>query len=105
MTKTIGELDYTKDEELNLGANYALAKEDGIKTGGAAELHIINLGEEIDSSNEEQTEHVILEDDENSQAEQEEDKPDNIQIEARVIAIRIKGTCRKARKSSFGYIR
>ncbi len=75
MTKALGDIDYTKDEYLNLGADY-IKKED-IK----AELDIIDLKEE----------EVNIYRDENTVEDVEEDeKIEDIVLEAKFVAKRIK---------------
>jgi ATP-dependent helicase/nuclease subunit A len=83
MSKTVGELKYTDEEALNLGADYkALEQGLGI-TGGPVELHLI----EKSINSEEAAEEEVFEDEDN---ETEEEDLDNIQVEARVAAKRIK---------------
>ena len=79
MTEKLGELDYTKEEYLNLGANYENTNEN-LKT----EIDILNIGEEEKETIEyaEETE----EDDEIEETERIED----IELEARFVAQRIK---------------
>ena len=42
MSKKLGDIDYTKEEYLNLGANYEKPSE-GSNFAGKAELHIIDM--------------------------------------------------------------
>lgn len=82
MSKDIGELDYDNNEKLNPGADYGEAV-DGINYGGPVELHVIESSaqdEENEPSDEETSEDL---------AEEDEDV-DKIQLEARLVAKRIK---------------
>ena len=69
MSKELGDIEYDEKEFLNLGAKYQEIKE---KTGGKAELHIIDLSEDGEDI-EEQIEII-----------------DNIEIEAKFVANKIK---------------
>lgn len=83
MSKTVGELEYTEEEALNLGADYKALEDDGSVSGGPIELHIIekkDMEKEVSEETEEGYEEVL----------EEEERLDNIQIEARVAARRIK---------------
>jgi len=42
MSKVVGELEYTQEEALNLGADYKLLEEDNSIVGGAVELHVLD---------------------------------------------------------------
>ena len=74
MSKIVGELEYTDEEALNLGANYKLNEEDNVVVGGEIELHILDKSD-IDEEVE------ISEEDEDIGA---------INLEARIVANRIK---------------
>lgn len=92
MSKTVGELDYTDIESLNLGASFEDIDEEGVVVGGSTELHIIDKsGESVEDSEEEAFEDL---DDEEIAASNslllEEEELDSIQIEARLVAKRIK---------------
>ncbi|MBK5241028.1 helicase-exonuclease AddAB subunit AddA [Clostridium sp.] len=85
MCKNIGELDYTDEEALNLGAHFKDNK-DGSEVGGAVELHLIEkaapeLTEDSFDNEEGETgeEGTIA----------EEETPTNIELEARIVAKRI----------------
>lgn len=84
MSKTIGELDYTEEEELNYGAEYY--EEGDLKNSllskGRIELHILDRdGEEKEEA---------LPQNETSQSQEEEEESlDNIRLEGRYIAKRI----------------
>ncbi|RCX09891.1 DNA helicase/exodeoxyribonuclease V subunit A [Anaerobacterium chartisolvens] len=93
MSKDIGELDYNDAEALNPGASFPENQDELAATGGEAELHIIDtgggwedrqdtgaLGDETPEEEEEGTNQNVP----------EEEQPDNIQCEARIIAARIK---------------
>lgn len=75
MSNTVGELEYTDDEALNLGASYAENNEEDVIVGGDIELHV------LDKSDVELPEGVVLD--------EEEEELDAINIEARVVAKRI----------------
>ena len=68
MSLNVGELEYTEDEALNLGANFKELNEEGAYKGGEVELHI--LDKNITSENEDEDEEDI----------------DSINLEARVVA-------------------
>jgi ATP-dependent helicase/nuclease subunit A len=85
MSKTVGELEYTDDEALNLGADYKECEDGSTATGGPVELHLI---EKVESTDEES----VFEDEEETYPDNDtqEEELDNIQLEARVVAKRIK---------------
>jgi len=99
MCKNIGDLDYTDEEALNLGAHFEKLHGHGV-VGGAVELHLIEK-EAKDAADEN------AENDEESQESQgrgntneaetegqgktnEDETPTNIELEARIVAKRIK---------------
>ena len=89
MCKNIGELDYTDEEALNLGAHFEELQDDGV-IGGPVELHLIekdatDVAEEAGENSESEEEAV---EEEGKSA--EEETPTNIQLEARIVAKRIK---------------
>jgi ATP-dependent helicase/nuclease subunit A len=90
MSKTVGELDYTEREALNLGADFKVLEEEGSVVGGNTELHIIDrTGQSTDENDNDQD----SEDGEEGQVQTnllEEEELDNIQLEARLVAKRIK---------------
>ncbi|NLZ48772.1 MAG: helicase-exonuclease AddAB subunit AddA [Clostridiales bacterium] len=92
MSKTVGELDYTDIEALNLGASFDEIDEEGTVVGGATELHIIDKsGESTEESEEESFEDQSEEELTTSNSGLlEEEELDSIQIEARLVAKRIK---------------
>ncbi len=72
MSNSVGELEYTDEEALNLGANFKEVKEDNCYAGGPIELHILDKNDTRDLDD--------IEDDEDI---------DSINLEARVVAKRI----------------
>jgi ATP-dependent helicase/nuclease subunit A len=86
MSKTVGELEYTDEEALNLGADYKVSEGFEAITGGPVELHLIEKVEstEAEGYGEEEEEKSVEE------GESQEEDLDNIQLEARVAAKRIK---------------
>lgn len=99
MSKTVGELEYTDEEALNLGADYKSLEDSEAIVGGPVELHLI---EKVES-----TEMEAFEDNEESgdkagtEEDIEEEDLDNIQLEARVVARRIKELMVEAEGKSF----
>lgn len=77
MSKTVGELEYTDDEALNLGANYKEVKDEESIVGGDIELNILDKSE----IKEEENETDINEDEEDIGA---------VNLEAKIVANRIK---------------
>ncbi|GIM29382.1 ATP-dependent helicase/nuclease subunit A [Clostridium polyendosporum] len=113
MSETVGELQYDEKEALNLGADYKELTDENvyssidisienIKVAGDIELHILNKAGE-----EEHDEAVQIEenqqDEENqvSQRSDEEEDLDAVQIEARIVAKRIKELVNPEDGSSF----
>lgn len=72
MSTSVGELEYTDEESLNLGASFKEVKEDKCYAGGPIELHILDKNDTRDLDE--------IEDDEDI---------DSINLEARVVAKRI----------------
>lgn len=83
MSINVGELEYTEDEALNLGANFKELSEEGAYKGGEVELHI--LDKNITSENEDEDEEDI----------------DSINLEARVVARRINELMSQANEEKF----
>ena len=83
MSLNVGELEYTEDEALNLGANFKELNEKGAYKGGEVELHI--LDKNITSENEDEDEEDI----------------DSINLEARVVARRINELMSQANEEKF----
>ena len=63
MSDTVGELEYTNEEALNLGADYKINNDDAIDVGGEIEINIVdkNYDEEVEGVIEEEIESVNLE--------------------------------------------
>ena len=78
MSKVVGEIEYTEEEALNLGAAYKEADNENIVVGGPIEVHILDKSgqskEELQDNNEDD----------------EEEDVDAITLEARIVAKRIK---------------
>ncbi|PRR81572.1 helicase-exonuclease AddAB subunit AddA [Clostridium vincentii] len=80
MSKVVGELEYTHEESLNLGADYKLLEDNNSIVGGAVELHVLDkAGKDI-----------MEEDLEESFVEDEEENVGSVNLEARIVATRIK---------------
>ena len=78
MSKIVGELEYTDDEALNLGASYKECNDDNVTIGGAIELNIVDKNYE-----------GTIEDGSGESFEEQEDI-DNVNLEGRIVAKRIK---------------
>jgi ATP-dependent helicase/nuclease subunit A len=105
MCKNIGELDYTDEEALNLGAQFQIQGPDEQGTvGGAVELHLIEkeiqdvTGENKDSSEESENQEEA---EDYQSKDQEDESPTNIQLEARIVAKRIKELMSRDSKDAF----
>ena len=81
MSNVVGELEYTDDEALHLGATFLENQEEDSEVGGSIELHIIDK-----SGNE--AEEVVEE--ELQESEEEEEEVDAISLEAKLVSKRIK---------------
>ena len=79
MSNVVGELEYTDDEALHLGATFLENQEEDSEVGGSIELHIIDK-----SGNE--AEEVV----EEELQESEEEEVDAISLEAKLVSKRIK---------------
>ena len=97
MSKTVGELEYTDEEALNLGADYKISEDNEAVTGGPVELHIIEKVESTEAEGYGEEEEEKLGEEEDSQ----EEDLDNIQLEARVAAKRIKELMAETEGKSF----
>ncbi|MGG7214255.1 helicase-exonuclease AddAB subunit AddA [Clostridium nigeriense] len=86
MSKTVGELEYTDKESLNLGASYKENEYENTVVAGSIELHILDKSGNKDIPEEDKIEEVNIGD---SDVEEEEDV-DAITLEARIVARRIK---------------
>lgn len=86
MSTHIGEIEYDDREALNLGADYKKCEDEEAVVAGAVELHIIDKSDskEIEDfeAKEEQTE--------DSEGEEEEEELGGIELEAKMVAKRIK---------------
>ncbi len=74
MSRNAGELEYTDEEALNLGANYEESTSDNVTIGGAIELNI------VDKNYEDSDEEVI----------EDQEDVDSVSLEGRIVARRIK---------------
>lgn len=86
MSKTVGELEYTDDEALNLGASYKENEDENTIVAGPIEIHILDKSGSKDTLEEDKIEELYLGD---VDIEEEEDV-DAIVLEARIVARRIK---------------
>ncbi|MGH4139672.1 helicase-exonuclease AddAB subunit AddA [Clostridium sp.] len=92
MCKNIGDLDYTDEEALNLGAYFEDLKDEGV-VGGPVELHLIEKeAVDITQENSDAQEESQFGSSENEDLSKsaEDETPTNIQLEARIVAKRIK---------------
>ena len=80
MSDTVGELEYTNDESLNLGASYSKSKDKNVILGGPIEVNIIDKAIEDSDKNKEK----VDEDD------FESDEIEGVNLEGKIIAKRIK---------------
>ncbi|TQW79365.1 helicase-exonuclease AddAB subunit AddA, partial [Clostridioides difficile] len=87
MNENIGEIEYTEKERLNLGANFNVDTDEKSIIGGATEIHLIQKDNKLDDD-------IINDKDDrinNKENEiEEEEKLDNIQLEARMVGNIIK---------------
>ncbi|HFL3256870.1 TPA: helicase-exonuclease AddAB subunit AddA [Clostridioides difficile] len=87
MNENIGEIEYTEKERLNLGANFSVDTDEKSIIGGATEIHLIQKDNKLDDD-------IINDKDDrinNKEDEiEEEEKLDNIQLEARMVGNIIK---------------
>ena len=77
MSKNIGEIEYTKDEALNLGASFKENLEEKVIVGGPTEIHLMEKAQKTTEENQ-------------NHEEQPEEELDNIQLEARMVGKIIK---------------
>lgn len=95
MCKNIGDLDYTDEEALNLGAHFDELVGQGV-VGGPVELHLIEKeikDPENDENEEESGGQVSTIEDDKSEGQvntNEDETPTNIELEAKIVAKRIK---------------
>jgi len=85
MSKSVGELEYTEEEGLNLGADFKPLGDDNSEAGGPVELHIIEKVNSSEDKSFEESEDISQYEESN-----EEEEIDDIQLEARVVVKRIK---------------
>jgi ATP-dependent helicase/nuclease subunit A len=90
MSVNIGELEYDEKEALNLGANYKENPDEAVITGGDTELHIIEKKSREDTGEDSSEEQMDYSEGEGSDSAEEEEELDKIQLEARLVAGRIK---------------
>lgn len=86
MSNNVGELEYTDEEALNLGASYKENEDDNVIIAGPIELHILDKSNNKDTPEEDKIEEINLGDEEK----EEEEDVDAITLEARIVARRIK---------------
>ena len=84
MSNAVGELEYTDDEALNLGADFKEVKELDSYTGGPIELHILDKNEKLED--------IDLVDEEDI---------DSINLEARIVSKRINELMSDSNKDKF----
>jgi len=92
MSKVVGELEYTDEEALNLGADYKILEDtDNSIVGGSVELHVLDKAGEDTLENGEE---ISLEN-------EEEEEVGNVNLEARIVASRIKELLSKKKGEEF----
>ena len=84
MSQTVGELEYTDEEALNLGASFEEVNDDESIVGGEIELHILDKSGIVKEKVEDSF------DDDDEIAKEEEEDIDGITLEAKIVAKRIK---------------
>ncbi|PYG87613.1 DNA helicase/exodeoxyribonuclease V subunit A [Ruminiclostridium sufflavum DSM 19573] len=89
MSEGVSELDYTDSEKLNPAAVFPANNEEGRKTGGKVELHLIETASSNDSAGEALENGGYEEETDMSENNDEAEILDNLQKEARVVADRI----------------
>ena len=85
MSENLGEIDYTEEEYLNLGASYEKTVQE-LET----EIHIIDLKEKEDLAPEEEARGIEEQQDNDDTEEAAEERVEDIQVEARFVANKIK---------------
>ena len=83
MSQTVGELEYTNEETLNLGADFKSTNDENSILGGDIELHILDKSGIVKEEN-------IDVSDEESEGKEEEEDIDAITLEAKIVSKRIK---------------
>ena len=84
MSKIVGELEYTDEEALNLGAKYKVNEDENTIVAGPIEIHI------LDKSKEEKEDNYRSEDEDIIATVEEEEDISDIAFEARIVARKIK---------------
>ncbi|MGL5314599.1 MAG: helicase-exonuclease AddAB subunit AddA, partial [Peptostreptococcaceae bacterium] len=87
MSKNIGEIEYTEEERLNLGAMFMENEEEDTIVGGPSEIHLMQTKPRIVDENKDDKEESQSSDE---AGENEEEEIDNIQLEARMVGKIIK---------------
>ena len=85
MSENLGEINYTEEEYLNLGASYEKTVQE-LET----EIHIIDLKEKEDLAPEEEARGIEEQQDNDDTEETAEERVEDIQVEARFVANKIK---------------
>ncbi|MDB8791179.1 helicase-exonuclease AddAB subunit AddA [Romboutsia sp. 1001216sp1] len=80
MSENIGEINYTEEERLNLGAIFKENTNEDVVVGGPTEIHLMEKASRKDDSETKENE-----------SSEEEEEIDNIQLEARMVGNIIKG--------------
>lgn len=84
MSNIVGELEYTDEEALNLGANFKEKSEADSIVGGEIELHILDKSGDLNIEDSK-----IAEDSDDESRKEEEEDVDAITLEARIVSKRI----------------
>lgn len=91
MSSRVGELDYDDKEALNLGASFKEFEEEEAIVGGELELHILDRSGNKEDEEEDSIEEEMESEDMQVQSDSvTEEELDNMQLEARMVARRIK---------------
>jgi len=88
MSKNIGELDYDDNEKLNPGAEFDECQDESRVWGGPVEVHIIESKKDSEEDLKGQDDEA---EGENTEDVENEEDVDSVQLEARMVAKRIKG--------------
>lgn len=84
MSNIVGELEYTDEEALNLGANFKENNDENAVVGGEIEVHILDKSEEIKDDD-----FTLDEDNDEKGKNEEEEDVDAIALEARIVSKKI----------------
>ncbi len=101
MSRAAGEIEYDESEALNPGAEFEPVDEEKCMAGGPVELHIIDLAQDngIKASMTENGQKIRdAGSDAHADIFEEEERPDNIQLEARLVVKRIRQLMRPDEK-------